>query len=74
MEDAKAQALQLANDADLTLGDIYNVSFSTGGPSLFAQYGVGGGGGGDVYAQASTTIIPGQISVSASVFLSYNIR
>ena len=72
MEDAKAQALQLASDANITLGDINNLSYSTGGNLIYPVYGVGGGGA--AYAQDSTTIIPGQISLSASVYLSYEIR
>lgn len=72
MEDAKAQAIQLASDADLTLGEIANLSYSSGASSINPAYGVGGGG--DFYAQNSTTIIPGQITLSASVYLSYEIR
>lgn len=70
MQDAKAQATQLAADAGVSLGDINNVSFSTGGGSFNSPYGVGGGG---AAVLESTVIIPGQITVSGSVFLSYNI-
>ena len=73
MEDAKTQAAQLASDANVTLGEINNVSFSSGGNVFNSLYGLGGGGGA-AFAESTTSIIPGQISVSASVYLSYEIR
>ncbi len=71
MQDAKDQATQLAADAGVSLGDLSNVSFSTGGISFNSPYGIGGGG---AAVQESTVIIPGQITVSGSVYLTYNIR
>ncbi len=71
LADAEAQASALAADAGVTLGDISNLSYSTGGSSPYPTNGYGGGAGA---VQESTPIIPGQISVSAIVYLSYDIR
>ena len=73
--DAKAQAVALASATGLTLGDIASVSFSQNGAGVFPSYGVGSGGGGGVaYDTAATSIVPGQITVSAVVYLVYDIR
>ena len=74
--DAKAQAEALAETAGLALGDLTAISFSPGGAGVFPVYGVGvGGGGGDgTYLQSATTIVPGQISVDATVYLVYELR
>lgn len=71
LEDAKAQAAALADEADVSLGDITSLSFSTGGFSPYPQYGLGGGA---AVAESATPIVPGQISVNISVHLSYEIR
>ena len=72
LADAQEQAEALAAEAGITLGDITNISYSTGGYSPYPVYGVGGGGG--AAADTSTSIVPGQISVSVSVYLSYQIK
>jgi len=71
LQDATQQAESLADEAGVTLGDIYSLSYSSGGYTPYPAYGLGGGGG---YAVDSTTIVPGQVSVSVSVYLSYEIQ
>jgi uncharacterized protein YggE len=73
--DAKAQAEALAAATGVSLGEIASVSFSRNGAGVFPAYGVGSGGGGGVaYDTAATSIVPGQITVSAAVYLAYDIR
>jgi len=69
--DAKAQAEALAEIAGLSLGDLVSISFSQAGPGGYPLYGGIGGGGDAAYVQSATTIIPGQISVNAVVYLVY---
>lgn len=71
--DAKAQAQALADIAGLTLGELSSISFSQGGGGVYPLYGIGGGGGA-IYDQSATTIVPGQISVSATVYMVYEIQ
>jgi uncharacterized protein YggE len=73
VEDAKTEAQALASATGVSLGSIINVSYTdTGYYNYVPYYGMGGGGGGD--AGASTSIVPGQITVSAEVFLTYAIQ
>jgi uncharacterized protein YggE len=73
VEDAKTEAEALASATGVSLGNIINVSYTdTGYYNYVPYYGMGGGGGGD--AGASTSIVPGQITVSAEVFLTYAIQ
>jgi uncharacterized protein YggE len=73
VEDAKAEAQALAAATGVTLGEIINVSYTDSGYYNYGPYyGLGGGGGGD--AQAVTSIVPGQITVSAEVFITYAIQ
>jgi hypothetical protein len=70
--DANAQAEALAGIAGLSLGDLVSISFSQGGAGLYPSYGgIGGGGGDGGYVQSATTIVPGQISVNALVYMVY---
>ena len=73
VQDAVAEAQALASATGVTLGDIINVSYTdTGYYNYYPYYGLGGGGGGD--AGAATSIVPGQITVSAEVFITYAIQ
>jgi hypothetical protein len=72
LADAQEQAQALASEAEVSLGAITSLSYTNGGYSAYPLYGVGGGGAG--IADSSTTIVPGQISVNVSVYLSYEIR
>lgn len=72
VEDAKAEAQALASATEVSLGEIINVSYTdTGYNSYYPYYGMGGGGGA---AESATSIVPGQITVSAEVFITYAIQ
>jgi uncharacterized protein YggE len=72
LEDAETQAQDLAGVAELSLGDIVSLSYTPSGGGYYYPYGVGGGGG--AAEAASTSIVPGLINISVSVYLSYEIR
>ena len=73
VEDAKTEAQALATTAGVSLGDIVSISYtSTGYNNYYPYYGMGGGGGGD--AGAATSIVPGQITVGADVYITYAIK
>lgn len=71
VQNAKDQAQALASAAGVTLGAITSVSYTPaqyyGGP----YYGMGGGGGGE---GATTSIVPGLITVSADVTITYALK
>lgn len=67
---AQANAQELADAAGVTLGDVISISYTDTGYYYPPYYGVGGGGG----AAEGTSIVPGQITVSAEVFITYEIR
>jgi hypothetical protein len=69
---AQANAQDLAAAAGLTLGDVVSLNYTDTGYYYPPYYGLGGGGGGA--ADATTSIVPGQITVSAEVFITYAIR
>lgn len=71
--DAKAQAQELADAAGLTLGDIQSISFYDN--SAVPYYEGKGGGGGVAYDAASAVPIqPGQLNISVSVNIVYEIK
>ena len=73
VEDATRQAEEMAELTGVRLGDLVSVSYSTGGGfDPYSPYGIGGGGA--AVAESSTTIVPGQITVTVNVYLSYAIR
>jgi uncharacterized protein YggE len=73
VQDAIAEAQALASVANVTLGDIISVSYvSSGYNNYYPYYGLGGGGGAE--AGASTSIVPGQITISADVNVTYAIQ
>ena len=73
LQDAVTEAQALADAASLTLGDIVSLSYTDTGYYYPPYYGMGGGGGGDG-SGAATSIVPGLITVSAEVFVTYAIR
>lgn len=73
VNDATQQAEEMAELTGVRLGDLVSVSYSTGGGfDPYYPYGIGGGGA--ALAESSTTIVPGQITVTVNVYLSYAIR
>jgi hypothetical protein len=71
--DAMAEAQALATAAGVSIGDIVSVSYTnTGYNNYYPYYGMGGGGGGD--AGATTSIVPGLITVSADVNITYALK
>lgn len=73
LEDAVTEAQALASAASVTLGDIVSLSYTDTGYYYPPYYGMGGGGGGDG-SGAATSIVPGLITVSAEVYITYAIR
>ncbi len=76
VENAKLQAQELADAAGVSLGEIFNISFYDAGPYPFSDvYGKGGGGGGGVEAAAlSVPIQPGQLTITVTVNMTYEIK
>jgi uncharacterized protein YggE len=73
VEDAKAQAAELAEAAGVSLGEITSISFFDNSP--YPMYEGKGGGGGMMYAEAAAVPIqPGQLSISVSVNVTYEIK
>jgi len=73
VEDARTQAGELAGAAGVTLGDIQGISFFDNSP--YPMYEGKGGGGGVMYADAAAVPIqPGQLSISVSVNVTYEIK
>jgi uncharacterized protein YggE len=73
VKDGEAEAKQLAADAGLTLGEITNISFYEGSPTPYMDgYGKGGGGG-EAVAMA-VPIQPGQLMLTVTVNMVYEIK
>jgi uncharacterized protein len=70
---AKAQAGELADAAGITLGDIQSIQYFDVTPTPYFQ-GKGMGGGGAVAADVTVPINPGQMQVSATVTIAYEIK
>ena len=74
VDSAKSQAQELADAAGVTLGDINYISSSSSYPNTYSGY-YGMGGGGAAYALSETVpIASGQITVSADVTITFNIK
>lgn len=73
VQDATAEAQALAGATGVSLGEIISVSYTDSGYYYPPYYGMGGGGGG-AEAGAATSIVPGRITVSAEVFITYAIQ
>ena len=73
VKNAKQQAQELADAAGLTLGDITNISFNDSIPSPVMDT-FGGKGGGGVVEAAAVPIQPGQMTLTATVSVTYEIK
>lgn len=77
MKDAVKQAEEIAKAAGIKLGDIQNISYYESVPffsgvSNYMDYGKGGGGG--MRESVSVPVNPGQITITASVSITYAIK
>ncbi|CAG0976886.1 26 kDa periplasmic immunogenic protein [Anaerolineales bacterium] len=72
VEDAKKQAQELAEAAGVKLGEIQSVSFYDNSP--YPVFEGKGGGGGGAAAQSAVAIQPGQLTISVTVNLTYDIK
>lgn len=73
VKDAQEQAQELAQAAGMSLGEVQSISFYDSGPIPFMDS-LGKGGGGAAVAESAVPIQPGQLTVTASVSISYEIR
>jgi uncharacterized protein YggE len=73
MTNAGDLAAELSKTAGLTLGGIQTLSYTESGPYYYAA-GVGGGGGGGPVAAVPAPINPGQIQLTATVNVTYNLK
>ena len=73
VKDAKAQAQELADAAGMKLGEIQSIGFYDSGPAPYLDYGKGGGGAVAVEA-AAVPIQPGQLALTVTVSMSYEIK
>ena len=71
VEEAKAQAQDLADVAGLSLIQIQTISYYESGASPYYYGGKGGGGGG---AEAAVPIQPGQLAVTVTVNITYAVK
>ncbi len=72
VKNAKQQAQELADAAGVTLGDITSISFYDAVPyPVFDGYGRGGGGGMEA---AAVPIQPGQMTLTVTVSMTYEIK
>lgn len=71
VEEANAQAQDLAGVAGLSLGEIQKISYYESGASPYFYGGKGGGGGA---AEAAVPIQPGQLAVTVTVNVTYSVK
>lgn len=71
VQNAIEQAQALAAAAGVELGEIISINYAPTGYYYGPMYGMGGGGG---VAEASTSILPGQITVGADVSITFAIK
>jgi hypothetical protein len=74
MENAASLAGELATNAGVELGDIQNISYSEYLPTAYYGYGMGGGGGGGAEGAASAPISPGQMQLTVTISVTYEIK
>ena len=72
VKNAKEPAQELADAAGMTLGDVQTISFYDSAPVPFMEYGKGGGGA--AVSEAAVPIQPGELTVTATVSISYEIK
>ncbi len=72
MKNAQEQAQELAGLANVSLMEITNISYADSTPYVYAEFGRGGGGGSPV--QANVPIEPGQMTITATVSVTYGIK
>jgi hypothetical protein len=73
VKDAQRQAQELADAAGMSLGDIQSIGFYDSSPIPYMDsFGKGGGGGATV--ESSVPIQPGQLTLTATVSISYEIK
>lgn len=73
MQNAVSEAQGLAQVAGVSLGNVLSISYVQGSSYYPPYYGMGMGGGGAAEA-ASTSIVPGLITVSADVNVTYALQ
>lgn len=71
VQNAMQEAQALAAAAGVTLGDIIAISYTPTSYFYGPMYGMGGGG---AAAEASTSIVPGQITVGADVSITFALK
>jgi uncharacterized protein len=72
VKDAEQQAEELAAAAGVTVGELQRIDYySSVPPQVFSSYGKGGGGGAEA---ASVPIQTGQLSITATVSVSYEMK
>jgi len=74
VKDAKAQAQELADVAGMKLGDVQSISFYDSAPVPYLDTYGKGGGGAAVAEAASVPIQPGQLTLTVTVSMSYEIK
>lgn len=72
VKDAQEQAQQLAEAAGMTLGEVQSISFYDSAPVPYMDsFGKGGGG---AVAESAVPIQPGQLTLTVTVSISYEIK
>jgi uncharacterized protein YggE len=72
VKNAQEQAQELAGLAGVALVEITNISYTDSTPYVYAEMGRGGGGGAGI--QANVPIEPGQMTITANVSVTYEIK
>ena len=74
IKDAKSQAQELADASGVKLGEIQTISFYDTMPTPYVDTYGKGGGGGAMEAAATVPIQPGQLTMTVTVSMSYEIK
>lgn len=75
VEDAKEQAQELADVSGMKLGEVQSIGFYDSAPVPYLDtFGKGGGGGVAVEQAAAVPIQPGQLTLTVTVSMSYEIK
>lgn len=72
VKNAQEQAQELAGLAGVNLVEITNISYTDSTPYMYAEFGRGGGGASGI--QANVPIEPGQMTITANVSVTYEIK